>query len=227
MPTTVLVTRPGHAADALVENLRAHFGDKLNAVASPAIRIEHTEPAQIGGDETLLITSANALWAAKGLSNRAICVGQATTARAAQAGLDARCGGQTAADLARALAQGDIPGTLHYLRGEQVAHDLGDAVRAGGAHLVQSVVYRQHPCPPTPAACAALASDDPVIALVMSPATARNFAAGLSPAQKANCQVLTLSKSIAQQIESEGFNGVLISAEPTLASLIELLSERL
>lgn len=227
MPTTVLVTRPQPAADELAGILRDRFGDRVRVVVSPAMEIERGASPRIEEGEVLLVTSANALWAAEGLPNRVVCVGEATTRRAVHAGLKAECIGETAQDLAETLQQGTIKGRLHYLRGQQIARDLRHAAQAGGGSLRESVVYRQRPIPPNAQALAAIDVDVRIIALLMSPASARNFANGLSDGQRRKCRVLAMSSNIAQQIESKAFCSIDCAPVPTLESLLETLSERL
>lgn len=227
MPTIVLVTRPQPAADELAAILQDRFGARVRVVVSPALTIERDQHPSVDEDEVLLITSSNALWAVDGLRNRAVCVGRATTDRASKAGLRAECVGATVQDLAAALGRGEISGRLHYLRGEQVTRDLRDAARAGGADLRETIVYHQRPVPPNGQARQALDVGGPVIALLMSPTCARNFANGLNGTQRGKCSVLSLSNNIAQQIESKGFKGIDVAREPTLNSLLEKLSERL
>ena len=174
----ILLTRPEAQAARLADDLRARLGPDLRIVISPLMAPVFLAPDLPRRDWTgLLFTSANGVEGAGRISlltgGRAWCVGDATAAAAAVAGYQAQSAGGNARDLAELVIQSGAAGPMLHVRGQEVTGHLAKMLNSAGIETHETLVYRQDALPLSAEARALLAGDNPVIAPLYSPRTAR------------------------------------------------------
>ena len=183
----VLVTRPefdarGEAAALLA---RGH-----EPVLAPLLEIEFLPgvPLDLEGAQALIVTSRNALRALEAHAEREaalrlplFAVGEATARAARALGFaEVTIGPGTAAGLPPIIREEVHPekGALVHISAEKVAFDLNEALEGEGFEFRRIVLYRSHPVDELPEAVAAgLASGAIAGVLLLSPRTAKTFAA--------------------------------------------------
>jgi uroporphyrinogen-III synthase len=231
----VLVTRPAAEAEEFARRLATRGLDSVVApltviAASADIRLD------LEGVSGLLFTSANAIRAFAGLSQRreltAWCVGSATARAARAAGFEAiRDAGGDAAALA-ALIRASAPasaGPFLYARGEDQAGDLAGSLRAAGHGVREVVLYRAEAVADLPdAARTALSARTISAATFFSPRSARIFkelveSGGLAE----SCRSVTayvLSRAVAEAASGLPWRGVTVAAAPNVAAMLDALA---
>lgn len=211
------MTRPRGASERFVAGLRPEIREALSVVYSPLLRIEPTvETLDFGPAAGLIFTSSNGVGIAARLSaDRTLpcfCVGRATTRIAAQAGWSATMAGESAETLIAGLLalRPDTP--LLHLRGEHGRGEVAANLTRMGLRTDERVIYAQRLLPFSDEALAVLAGDDPVIAPLFSPRTARQFA-GLMRGQ-APLSVVAMSAAVAKPFENKPLSQVLTATAP-------------
>lgn len=222
MPPILLLTRP------LDQSLR-FAGQAERALPAHRVLIAPltevapipVDPAVFADAAGVLLTSANAVPTLPPLPGLpAWCVG-AATARAAQlAGLQPLDGGGDAAAMIALLRAHRPEGRLVYARGAEVAHDLSAALP--GLRIDSVIAYDARPCAPSPAALAALAGAEPVIASLFSPRAARLFSA-LPGAGRA--RIVAISPACAAALPG-GFTARLANS-PDAGGMLRALAEEM
>ena len=219
MRTTVLLTRPRHAAEAFAERLRA-AGLSAPILIAPVIEIRPLAPLPDPASYPLLVfTSANAVSALgrrPDLARRpAWCVGDATAEAAHRAGLDGRSAGGDAGALLDLLFRERPQGPALHLRGRHGVGELAARLTAGGLPTDEAVVYEQEARPLSPEAQALLAADCPVVLPLFSPRSARLVAAaGPITAPRA---IVAISEQVAASWTGGG--SVLVAAAPDATAM--------
>jgi uroporphyrinogen-III synthase len=147
----VLVTRPEHDAQGLIEALQ-HAGH--TAIWSPALTMTEVDgpPIRLEGYQAILVTSANAI---RALANRTaarkvktLCVGPASAAAARDLGFDPVIAstGEGVAGLVDAATTGLHPqgGPLFYPSAEDVAGRLEANLSVNGFQVDRQILYRMN-----------------------------------------------------------------------------------
>lgn len=230
----VLITRPAEDSAELAAELGALGIDSLIA---PMITIAPRAGAglDLAGAQGLLVTSANGVRAAAGLTGRrdldVYAVGPASAAAARELGFTrVRTAGGDVASLAHLVAAAADPaaGRLVHAAGTEVAGDLAGLLAAAGFRVTRAVLYEAVAATRLPDAVHdALARGGLDAILFFSPRTARTFvtlaaAAGLLPAC-ASVTALCLSRAVADAAASCPWRAVRIAARPDRGALVALL----
>lgn len=227
MATTILITRPEPAASGFAEKLRNRLSDDARIVISPLLRIEHLPFSldNIAAGDTLILTSAQAVSALTGRAKgqTCYCVGPATVAAAAKAGLSPIDAGGTAEHLVRRLLADRPSGNLLYLRGEHVASDLAKTLSNAGIETDETVVYRQIAQPLTAEAESLLQTTNPLIVPLFSPRSARLFldaAPGRAP-----LHIAAISRNVAETIPRTRAQSISIAKTPTAEAMLDVIED--
>jgi uroporphyrinogen-III synthase len=232
----LLVTRPEPDASREAEALgsRGH-----QPVLAPLLTIEFTGavPLQLDGAQALIVTSRNALRAlaahpelGAALTLPLFAVGEGSARLAQELGFaDVTIGPGTGAELAALMLDELKPGkgAVVHLAGETLAFDLKGTLEKEGFAMRAPVLYRATPLREFPAEAAALlASGELEGVILMSPRTARTFAAlfaALRPVRKARGLVCyCLSKAVADAVIALGVE-TRVAAGPREEDVLALL----
>jgi uroporphyrinogen-III synthase len=232
----LLVTRPEPDASREAEALgsRGH-----QPVLAPLLTIEFTGPVplQLDGAQALIVTSRNALRAlaahpelGAALTLPLFAVGEGSARLAQELGFaDVTIGPGTGAELAALMLDELKPGkgAVVHLAGETLAFDLKGTLEKEGFAMRAPVLYRATPVRDFPAEAAALlASGELEGVILMSPRTARTFAAlfaALRPVRKARGLVCyCLSKAVADAVIALGVE-TRVAAGPREEDVLALL----
>lgn len=232
----LLVTRPEPDASLEAEKLAARGHE---AVVAPLLVIEVTSGVKLNleGVQASIVTSRNALRALAAHRQRGeavklplFAVGQASAGEARELGFaDVIEGPGTGAGLAemiaRILAPNDVP--LLYLAGETLAFDLKSALEERGFKVRRQVLYRAIPAGAlSPEALAVLRGGSLDGVILMSPRTARTFAAlaerhgAVTQAKRLICYCL--SEAVADALAPLGYR-VRVAASPREEDVLALL----
>lgn len=177
----VILTRPEADSQRFAALLAPHM-QGAEVLISPVLRIACTEEiAQIQPEESLILTSGNALDCLPPMPGRGACVvGRATAARARKAGLHVLC----EAPCAEALI-GEItalaPCPLVHLGGQHLRVDIAARLRDAGLTARRVVVYEQHAQDLSSEALNWLGGDQPVVLPLFSPRSAALVAKQVPP----------------------------------------------
>ena len=231
----VLVTRPepDAAYEAELIAARGH-----QPVLAPLLEIEFCKAAPpLAGAYGLIVTSRNALGALAAHPDRATAlklplyaVGEATAEAASELGFaEVVAGPGTAAALARLIAREVAPerGPLVHLAGETLAFDLEAALGAHGFTVRKAVLYRAVPAKALPPeAVALIASGQPKGVVLMSPRTAKTFAALIAKhglvTQAKSLVCYCLSEAVAEAVAPLGCE-IRVAARPREEDILALL----
>ncbi len=177
--TRLLLTRPERQA----KTFAARLPEGWEPMISPLSRIVfHGLPEGLPDARGLIFTSQNGIeaWeAAGGPALPAWCVGQRTTERAREAGLDATFGGRTQAELAKTLHAAGPEGPLLHVSGAHLAGDLVAALPE--LEVTRVTLYTAERVPPTDEARRALASGGIDAVAHFSPRAALLFREAVAP----------------------------------------------
>ncbi len=212
------MTRPRAASDRFVAQLPDHIRSQVAVIHSPLLKIEPLTVA-VESDESagLIFSSANGVNAAALLNvDRclpAYCVGPATTQAAQDAGWDAQNLGATAEALVANLLKLKPRSPLLHLRGEHSRGNVAERLTESGLTTREQPIYRQQLLPLSDEALQAAEGNQPIIAPLFSPRTARHFAdvwAGSAPLWLA-----AISEAAAEPLKTLRFERLKIADEPT------------
>ncbi|UWR02905.1 uroporphyrinogen-III synthase [Ruegeria conchae] len=212
------MTRPRAASDRFVAQLPDHIRSQVAVIHSPLLKIEPLTVA-VESDESagLIFSSANGVNAAALLnvdrSLPAYCVGPATTQTAQEAGWDAHNLGATAQELVSNLLKFKPGIPLLHLRGEHSRGNVAERLTESGLTTREQLIYRQQLLPLSDEASQAAEDNQPIIAPLFSPRTARHFAdvwAGSAPLWLA-----AISEAAAEPLKTLRFERLKIADEPT------------
>jgi uroporphyrinogen III methyltransferase/synthase len=242
----VAVTRPAEQGPDWIAALHA-AGAVPESV--PLVRVEPLpEPADLDAGlarlaeyDAVLLTSANAAraFAARAaalgvpLSGvTALCVGPATAAAAAKAGLAAAvpaARGDADGLLAALRAAGPLAGRRYLLpRADQARDRLPEGLRAGGARVDAPVAYRTLPVPEGARALRGRLVRGALDALTFaSPSAVRSFAAVLDPEAREACRraiVAAVGPATAAALREAGIAPDAVAERPGADGLIAALA---
>lgn len=228
----VLLTRPSADSAALAARLGAcgwapMVWPLLDIVPTGA-RPDST------GVQAVLLTSANAARAVAAhdlapLPPRCLCVGAATAAAAREAGYGGIEAAEGDADSLAALIRAQCrpaDGPLLFLRGADVAADLGAMLAAEGFSVRQAIVYKAVAATVAPPEVAsALQGGSLAAALFFSPRTATVFAGLAAPWRGAlgGTRAVAISGRAAAPLADLGFGAVAIAATPDEPAMLAAL----
>ncbi len=212
------MTRPRAASDRFVAHLPDRIRSQVEVIHSPLLKIEPLAvPVEPGDAAGLVFSSANGVYAAAKLnvdrSLPAYCVGPATTQAANAAGWDAQMLGATAEELVANLLKRKPHSPLLHLRGEHSRGNVAARLTEFGLTTLEQPIYRQQLLPLNDQAALAAKGNQPIIAPLFSPRTARHFAdvwAGSAPLWLA-----AISEATAEPLKTLRFERLKIVREPT------------
>lgn len=224
------MTRPHEASRRFVQRLPEWLRSQVNVVISPLIGIQPVAAdPDLADARGVVFTSSSAVTVASELTPRrdlpCFCVGNATTARARDAGWRAAFAGADADALVATLTR-DRPETpLLHLRGRHTRGAVAARLTAAGLPVRESVIYDQPVLPLNRAAADALGGPAPVIVPLFSPRSARQFAsqhAGTAPLYLA-----AISNAVAEEVNQLKVKELMVAPQPdaaAMAGLVETLS---
>ena len=231
----VLVTRPVGRASATVNALAAC---RITAVCDPMLTVEPVANSSIEMPicQALAITSVAAaeLLSAyfSDVTTPIYAVGDTTAKAALQHGFQnvrsAKGDVLTLADLIANVAD-PAGGRLLHLGSEEVAGDLVETLRVRGFCAEHVAIYRVREATTLlPATISAFREDEVSGVLFFSPRSARTFVRLVNLQQQTfslrRVTAVCLSTAVADETKTVGWEKILISERPTMASLIELVS---
>ncbi len=212
------MTRPRAASDRFVAQLPDHIRSQVAVIHSPLLKIEPLGVMVESDDSAgLIFSSANGVNAAALLnverSLPAYCVGPVTTQAAQAAGWEAQMLGATAEGLLANLLKLKPNSPLLHLRGEHSRGNVAARLTESGLTTREQPIYRQQLLPLSDDASHAAKGDQPIIAPLFSPRTARQFAdvwTGSAPLWLA-----AISEATAEPLKTLSFERLKIADEPT------------
>jgi uroporphyrinogen-III synthase len=224
----LLMTRPQEAAKRFVAQLPPVLRTRLNVVYAPLIGIEPiTDKIDFGDARGLILTSANGVSVAAGLSNRrelpCFCVGETTTRTAQNAGWKAEYAGNNAEGLIETLHRIRPAGPLLHLRGKHARGNVAARLGALGLPTSEQVIYDQPLMPLSEGACRILHGPAPVVVPLFSPRTARQFANNVTGS--APLYLTALSDAVAEPLRSLKYNQLLVASTPDSPAMVRLVKQ--
>ncbi|MEO0939585.1 MAG: uroporphyrinogen-III synthase [Pseudomonadota bacterium] len=215
----LLMTRPLARSKRFVADLP----DALKAVVTPSYapmwRMERGAPAP--EFDAAIITSANGVvFGPEPQGRRAFCVGEATTARARDAGWDAQMAGPNADGLVQYLVQTRPAAHMMHLSGARTRGDIVERLRAAGLNAQRHIAYVQHPLPLTEDARALLQAG-PTLVPLFSPDSAAHFAS--EAPQTGQAHIAAISRSAADALGSFPSVRLVIARTPDAQGIVAAL----
>lgn len=199
---------------------------------APMLVVRQHFIAPPGIPQAVLVTSSNAIAALPDIlhGSLVLAVGDATAARARQAGFTRVESAGGDADALRRLVAGQCrpaDGALLLASGAGQGLDLAADLRRQGFTVRRRIAYNAAPAKTMPAhAEASLAAREIDVAMFFSPATARAFVACLGDrlALVAGVEALAISAPTAQALRALPFRGVRVATHPNQDDLMALLT---
>ena len=216
-PPILIVTRPEAAGAAFAAKVSAAVETPVETILSPLIEIEHSDAARPDRTpDAVILTSANAVPAARSMGLPpgcvAWCVGPRTAADAADAGLEVRHAGGDADAIVEMILAHRPNGRLLHLRGAVSRGDVANRLRAAGIACDEAIVYRQRLRPLSQTAMAAMAGKRPIVLPLFSPRTAASLA-GHGPFA-APIHAIAMSAAVAAAIRPAGTTEIEVVEQP-------------
>lgn len=203
---TVLLTRPIEASRAFAQAVRLAVPRDVRILISPLIVIDYYPIAhEVVRDAVPVFTSAHgvASWAQSNLlvHGKAICVGPATTARAAELGFDAYDAGGTVEHVLAHIVQHLPYGPIVHVHGVHTRGNLTVRLGEQGILARSVVAYDQKLCDLTEEARTALDGKERIIVPLFSPRSAVQFAKTCPKA--AQTTIIAMSGAVAQHVQAD------------------------
>jgi uroporphyrinogen-III synthase len=218
----ILRPQPGAAETAARVAALGHVPLVLPATEIAATTV--TLPT--GPWQAVLVTSGHALRAMPVLDAQLLSVGDATAALARDLGWADVVSAAGDVEALTRLAQTRLKpelGRLLYPRGATVAGDLEGRLEAAGFEIEAPVVYAGRPAADFPNALRSTLQAGAGDILIHAPSAGRALAEAAAGVALDEWRAVCLSAAIAATIEGLDWQAVSIAAEPTEASLMEVL----
>jgi uroporphyrinogen-III synthase len=201
-PTTLLLTRPNHSAQAFVARLSAEVREAADVVIAPLMEVVGLEiKPDLSGIAGVAFTSANGvLHAPLGEGRVAFCVGARTTEAAKAHGWRAQQVGKTAQELIEAFKITPPSGPILHLGGRHTRGDIAKNLTEVGIQARHIALYDQRLLPLSGEGHAALSSR--CILPVFSPRTAHHLAYQ-AHGSLGNAYIVALSEAVAGPLRGE------------------------
>ncbi len=228
MTGVVLVTRPAEQAAATADAIAARYGPKWRAEIAPLLRIRRLGRAPtLPNDAALVFTSANGVLAWQqggGRWHPAFVAGEATARAGRAAGLSPMLLGMTAAEVSARLHDRRPPHPLLHIVGRHRALDLSAALSGVGLRVTTLPLYEQRATTLPATVLRALSAGQIGAVLLMSPRTAKIFAACVAGiALPPPLRLLCLSAAVAAPVRDLGV-AIEVAHMPRQEALLSLLS---
>lgn len=224
----LLMTRPRAASERFVARIRPETRDRVSVIHSPLLAIRPLPgDIDLDGIRGLIFTSANAVCIASSrIATRDLpcfCVGETTTGAAQSAGWTAQCAGATSEALVAGLLRSRPASPLLHLRGLHTRGDPAAILTGSGLTVRDQAIYDQQLVDFSPEARAALVGDEPVIAPVFSPRSARQFAG--TAKITAPLWLVALSDAVAQPLLSLPYQQLKVAKTPSNGAIHKALAK--
>ena len=223
----ILTTRPEAPSDTLPGLIQARG---FAALAAPMMHIRPLRPALPRAAQAMLVTSGNALTGLAPWKVKVLAVGDATAARASQAGFtDVISAGGDAAALVRLAGATLNPkdGALLLLSGARHGRAVAESLRAAGFCVHRRVTYAAGPVVRfPPQAAAALVAGTLHAVIFLSAETAAAFVRLLPSALAAHLPgvlALAIGKAAADALKPLPWREIRSASTPTLDGVLALL----
>ncbi|WP_288938800.1 uroporphyrinogen-III synthase [uncultured Roseovarius sp.] len=226
MVPTILITRPDPSGAAFADQVRRRFGDTVQIVLSPVLKIERCGSLpDLSRFRTLIFTSRHGVEAFAALSDRrdlpAYAVGDATARSARDAGMSVvACGGDAPSLVARILAD-EVQGPCLHIHGEHAAGNISGDLTLAGIETHEAILYRQAAVDLNDMAKAALQRGTPVIVPLFSPRSARLFCQGLKA--RAPLWAVAISENARAEIPAGLVRDVVIAGHPSAPAMLDAM----
>jgi uroporphyrinogen-III synthase len=227
MPRLILLTRPVEDSLATAARIEA-MG--YRPVIAPMLKITPRKPDLPSDVQAILITSGNALHAVQPGGTPLLAVGDATAARARNAGFSqVHSAGRDAQALAELVERTQHPdrGKLLLLSGARQGESLASGLRARGFRVIRRVCYAAVPVQRFPSeAVAAISSGELHAVIFLSAETAAAFVRLLPPElvhALASVRALAIGGAAATELEPIPWRHVSRPQEPTLDAVLALI----
>jgi uroporphyrinogen-III synthase len=227
MRRAIMITRPAEDAAGPAARIEA-MG--YRSVVAPMIRIERRAPKLPDEVQAILVTSGNALASLRPGRIPLFAVGDATAARAKNAGFETvLSAGRDARALAELVAGTQHPddGPLLLGSGERQGEKLAADLRARGFRVIRRVCYAAYPVQRFPhEASESLQSGELHAVLFLSAETAAAFARLMPPKLHhalGSVAAIAIGKSAADVLEPMPWLRVCRAQQPTLDDVLALI----
>ncbi|MEP1767217.1 MAG: uroporphyrinogen-III synthase [Sulfitobacter sp.] len=212
-PTTLLLTRPRHSAQAFAARLSVEARTAVDVLIAPLMEIAALDVVpDLSRMGCAVFTSANGVrHAPLGKGRDAFCVGARTTHAAKEQGWRARQLGETAHELIEALKTTPPSGQILHLGGCHTRGDIAENLTGAGLEARHIALYQQKLLELPPAARAAL--NNRCIVPVFSPRTAETLA-HQAHGLLGNAHIIALSEAVAEPLRGENAAQLFILPTP-------------
>ncbi|WP_425044873.1 uroporphyrinogen-III synthase [Primorskyibacter sp. S87] len=214
----LLLTRPEVASHRFLAQLTDEVRGLVRLVVSPLLEIKVLPSSlDLSDCRGVIFTSVNGVESAATMTESrglpAFCVGEATAKAARVHGWNAEFHGVNAEAMIESLRKTPPDGPLCHLSGVHTRMDVAAHLGQSGILTRSLPVYDQALCDLTDEAKTALSCQDPVVAPIFSPRTARHFAK-----QNLGCaplHLVALSAAVAEPLQKLDFESLEICESPT------------
>tara|TARA_Y100000746_G_C15429249_1_gene417846 strand:- start:440 stop:1132 length:693 start_codon:yes stop_codon:yes gene_type:complete len=226
----ILITRPIVQSRRFYSYLIRNFGNRVNIIISPVIKIKpFVVDIGLNQFDGIIFTSENAVKAFEKLDINTkkgiFCVGRQTAKYAEFIGLSVSHTERDTTDLIAFLLKNKIQLRLLYLCGNNISVDLTKALSTSLTSVYSKVIYEQVPMKLTREAIELLSQKNPVLVPIFSERSgcflSKQFTKKMTSPRIAVC----LSSQIANNIAKNEYDKILTSQNPDMESLIALLKE--
>lgn len=228
----ILITRPSPRGDETAAQIEMAFPDRFQMTVAPLMRsVDEPADPDLNELQGVLFTSRNAVevaarrWDLTHLP--ALCVGDATTKAAQQAGFSAHSAAGDSSTLATLAVQSYLPGAgdFLHLRGADSIGDLAGTLAVEGIGLREAIIYDQRPCDWGEDVLDLLAGDAFQAVLLYSPRSAALFAQVMDELPPvAPLKAFCLSQAVADALGPATNMHVEIAEKPDQIALFACLS---
>ena len=223
----IVITRPMLQSHRFKRQLIDAGVDKSLIIISPVIEIEKikNEP-KIDRNSIILFTSENAVfhWDCRDKNKfSCYCVGSNTTKSAKELGLNSKFLGKDIKSFIKNFPQNN-KNEYHYLRGKDITFDLSSSLKRMGLKIKETIVYKQLSKNLSDQAKLSLQSKEETTIIVFSNLSALAIVSELDKVKLSNTEFLCLSANIEKTLKSHGIENTTISNQPTVESLISILT---
>lgn len=224
MTRTLLLTRP--KADA--ERLAAAFGEGVDVIVAPVLKIAYLDGEIARGDEqAVMLTSRHAVPSARRLAPDVpcYCVGDATAAAAREAGLKAVSASGAMPDLVGILLRDGVKSVL-YLQGRHTRPDTAQRLASADIQARSVVVYDQVERAWKPKEIEKIAKAEAIVLPVFSPRSAALIAPRLDNFS-GDLTIVAISDAAAQAWDGSAKAKIVIADRPDAQSMRQAMESQL
>jgi uroporphyrinogen-III synthase len=224
----MILTRPAAQSARFAQQCRDRFGDRIEIVTAPLLRIEPIiKEIDLTHIAALAFTSENGVRVFADISKTrsilSFCVGARTAEVAQGYGLDAFSADGTVADLIEMIGQ-RATGPILHLRGVHVRGDLVATLIAKGLTARELAIYDQIPMQLPAQILQQMSGDRPILLPIFSPRTAQLLGDALAGTQTGQIHLPCLSAAVRDALPAHLQASASVSVRPTADAMLERVS---